>query len=95
MYEISSLVYHEIADRLMAAIGGKEYFSGSVCYVSGDTEYRLICSLVIEHGAPASEGRSLRPVTALIPVWWEFHTFVSGEELLNDFSFGEFVATII
>jgi hypothetical protein len=34
-------------------------------------------------------------VTALIPVWWEFHTFASGEELLNDFSFGEFVATII
>jgi hypothetical protein len=25
----------------------------------------------------------------MVPVWWEFHTFVNGEEVLNNFSFNE------
>ena len=34
------------------------------------------------------EGR-VRPISDLVPVWWEFHTADSEAERLNDFSFSE------
>lgn len=29
------------------------------------------------------------PVSDLVPVWWEFHTFSAEGEMLNDFDFSE------
>jgi hypothetical protein len=34
------------------------------------------------------EGRT-RPISDLVPVWWEFHTADCDAERLNDFSFSE------
>jgi hypothetical protein len=28
-------------------------------------------------------------IEKIIPVWWELHTTIGGQELLNDFSFRE------
>lgn len=94
MYKISTQLYLEIADKLMAAIGSKEFFSGSVRLTIGDTECTLICTLIVEHESIPTEGHCFCAISSLIPVWWEFHTIVDGEELLNDFSFKEFVETI-
>ncbi|MBR2429413.1 MAG: hypothetical protein IKB15_05480 [Alistipes sp.] len=82
-------IYREVGNRLMAAIGGKEYFSGSIDLTHGDVECRLTCTLFIRRDQQPTEGRCFRPVTALIPVWWEFSTSVGGEERMNDFSFRE------
>ena len=89
MYEISPSIYRKIGDRLIGAIGRKEFFTGSVDLTHGDVECRLICTLIVEHNGVPTEGRCFSPITALIPIWWEFHTIVDGEERLNDFSFRE------
>ena len=91
MYTVSHQLYLEVAERLMSAIGRKEYFAGSVTCVDGDTECRLTCTLiVVRNNHSADEGR-LPEISKLIPVWWEFHTTVGSEELLNDFSFRELI----
>ena len=94
MYKISTQLYLEIADKLMASIGSKEFFSGKIRLTDGDTECTLICTLIVEHDHKPTEGRCFNAISALIPVWWEFHTIVDGEEQINDFSFREFIATI-
>lgn len=38
--------------------------------------------------ALAAEGDA-EPVSDLVPVWWEFHTFSAEGEMLNDFDFSE------
>lgn len=94
MYNISPQLYLKIADMLMAAIGSKEFFSGRVAITEGDAECTLICTLIIEHDDEPTEGHYFNAISALTPIWWEFHTIVDGEELINNFSFREFTQTI-
>lgn len=94
MYKISTYHYLKIADKLIAAIGSKEFFSGSVRLALDDTECTLICTLIVEHDQRPTEGQCFNAISALIPVWWEFHTIVDGQEQLNDFSFKEFTEAI-
>ena len=89
MYTISHQLYIEVAERLWGAIGTREYFSGRVTLFAEDVECKLQCTLFIERGRDSeSEGR-LGEITKITPVWWEFHTTIGCEEILNDFSFGE------
>ena len=90
MYTISSKLYLEVADSLMAQIGTKEFFSGRVDVVDGDTICSLRCTLLVRHGK-SEEGRSYPPITGLIPIWWEFHTTEGEEEFINNFSFTKMV----
>lgn len=91
MYTISSKLYLEVFESLMAQIATKEFFSGRVDLTFGDTLCSLVCTVVVHRGM-AEEGASLRPVQRIVPVWWEFHTTQGGEEVINDFSFREMVA---
>lgn len=64
-----------------------EYYAGSIEEYGGEVSWRLTATLLIyrtEVQAPDGAGRPLRDA---VPVWWEFHTWVGGEEVLNDFSF--------
>lgn len=66
---------------------GAEYYAGSIEEYGGEVSWRLTATLLIyraEVQAPDGAGRPLRDA---VPVWWEFHTWVGGEEVLNDFSF--------
>ncbi len=86
MYEITDEVYRKMAEELVAKIGPKEFFSGSISVISGDTECRLVATLIVTHGRnEAYAGR--RAITSIVPVWWECHTLVGECEMLNDFSF--------
>ena len=89
MYEVSTSLYNHVADKLIAAIGTKEYFSGHIGTNYDNVECELRCTLFIARELEPADGGNFRPITALIPVWWEFHTTVGSEELLNDFSFRE------
>lgn len=89
MYEISTSLYREVGERLIEAIGTREYFSGSIYLTHGDVDCQLTCTLLIERGERAFEGYCFKPITRLIPIWWEFHTFINDEEQMNDFSFSE------
>lgn len=95
MYEISSKLYLEIADRLMAEIGSKEYFSGAILCTHGDIECKLLCSLIIERERTAAPDQNYPTIVDIVPVWWEFSTVEGSVELLNDFSFSELKALIL
>ena len=92
MYEISTSLYREVGERLIETIGTREFFSGSIHLTHGEVDCQLTCTLIIERGERTSEGHCFRPITALIPIWWEFHTYIDDEEKMNDFSFGELTA---
>lgn len=95
MYEISSKLYLEIADRLTCEIGSKEYFSGAILCTHGDIECKLLCSLFVERSRHAEPDRNYAPIVDIVPVWWEFSTVEGSVELLNDFSFSELKALIV
>jgi len=87
MYEISDLLYLEIAKRLSQAIGSKSFYSGVISLWEGDVECRLCCTLVVSR-SERCEPDGLRRITRLSPVWWELNTAINGEVINNDFSFG-------
>lgn len=94
MYEFSDDVYLEVAERLMQAIGRKEFFSGAVTYYDDEVCCRLKISAVVYRtkGGGAEPQRSVE--ARVVPVWWEMTTTIGNEELLNDFSFREMMALI-
>ena len=89
MYETTPSVYLKIAELLLAKIGTRDFFSGSVTLHDGDVECRLICTLVVSR-----ERHIPYCVVELLPVWWEFKTSTENGELSNDFSFSEMMSYI-
>ena len=90
MYTISSKVYLEVAERLSALIGSLNYYSGWFEFESDELSCRMVLSIFIHrHKETLPEGRVVDVIDNIIPVWWEFHTYVDGEEVLNNFSFNE------
>ena len=89
MYETTPSVYLKIAELLLAKIGTRDFFSGSVTLHDGDVECRLICTLVVSR-----ERHIPFCVVELLPVWWEFRTSTENGELSNDFSFSEMMSYI-
>ena len=94
---VSNALYEETLRRLLEAIGGRSYFSGSVSFDFGAMHCRLIASCFVHRRRiDAPEGR-FDAVSDLVPVWWEFHTASADDpaaEQLNDFSFGELRALL-
>ena len=88
IYSVSTQLYEQVADALLAAIGDRHYFSGVVEFTSDEgVECRLVTSCVVYSRRvemPEGEGSRIRSV---IPVWWEFHTLSPAGRLDNDFSF--------
>lgn len=89
MYAIQPSLYRKVGERLVEAIGTKEYFSGCIHLIFDDIDCELCTTLIIERDAQPTEGYCFKPITGLIPIWWEFHTYKCDEEILNDFSFRE------
>ena len=87
MYEISSKLYHEVATRLTELAASHGYISTSFEFEFEDVWCKMIISAVVYRQSSPDVGHSVCAVTDMIPVWWEFHTFVEGEEVLNDMSF--------
>ena len=85
MYEITTSIYTRAAERLCDAVGSRSYFSGSLEFTVGDTECRLVASLIVRHKQIEMPEGIVEQISGLIPIWWEFHTTVDGEELINDF----------
>lgn len=95
MYTLSPELYRETAVRLADAIDGENYFSGSLSFRFGDAECRLTASVIVYRRRESLPEGILTPISDLVPVWWEFHTTIDGEERLNDFDFGAFKFYII
>ena len=89
MYDVLPELYREVANKIIEHVGRRGYYSGALDFEWESVECRMVLSAVIyrrTEQVPEGE-RSL--VVDMVPVWWEFHTFVDGEEVLNNFSFNE------
>ena len=78
MYEVSHQLYLELAERLVAAIGRKEFFSGSVSCIAGDVELRLVCTLIVQRSKAQNLERTTTEITGVVPVLYarpEAHGF--------------------
>lgn len=89
MYEITDCLYSKMLDALLADVGGKSFFSGSVTVVEAGVECKLTATVVVCKRATYYDGCRRDEIVDLLPVWWECHTYDCGEELFNDFSFSE------
>jgi len=89
MYSISPELYRRTAERLDEAIGALDYFSGALEIPFGRVWCRLVVSVIVYRRRESLPEGDRRPVSDLVPVWWEFRTSDDGEEVSNDFSFSE------
>lgn len=89
MYSVLPELYDQVAARLLDAIDGTNYYSGSLLFAFEGLQCRFTASVIVyrEH-LVQPEGHS-EPVCDLVPVWWEFHTIGDEGELVNDFDFSE------
>lgn len=95
MYSISPELYRQVADRLLDAIGDGDYFSGAFDLRFGAVSCRLIATLLVYRTRGALPEGERRPVTDLVPVWWEFRTDTEEGPTDNDFSFSELKAFVL
>lgn len=94
MHEITTKIYSEVAERLTESIRNCNFFSGSVYYTDHDTEYQLVCTIIIRRSKEFTEQGVIEVIRRIIPVWWEFHSLEGGTELCNDFDFGHLASLI-
>lgn len=89
MYEFSNDVYVEIAQRLLEAIGSRDYFNGVVAYDDEDVYCRLRTTVVVRTRRIPTLLPTIITEREIVPVWWDMTTEMGSEEITNDFSFGE------
>ncbi len=89
MYNVSSALYNEVAERLTERVGRNGYFSGSIEVETADAECRLVLSAVVYHRRDAMPEGESEVLSDMVPVWWEFRAVTEEGEVINDFSFGE------
>ena len=89
MYTISHQLYLEISERLISAIGSREFYSGSVSCVCGDVDCKLTCTLIVSHTTNDDTEQKATKISKIVPIWWEFHTVIGSQEIINDFSLSE------
>ena len=89
MYELTPTIYLKFAELLLAEIGTRDFYSGSLTLCDGDVECRRITTLVVERDRYAPGH-----IVAILPVWWDFKTTLDTEVITNDFSFSEMLETV-
>lgn len=83
MIEVSEKMYEEIAALLLAEIGDKDYFNGTIEYDTDEFYSSLTCTLII-----CREPISLK-ILSILPVWWDYDIALCDGVQLNDFSWSE------
>ena len=92
MKHITEEIYHTFADELLDDIGDGDYYKGSIVKDDCDETYRLVLvAMFYRRDVVAPDGR-WSEIYDVVPIWWEFHTYVGGEltEVENDFTFNDF-----
>jgi hypothetical protein len=89
MYDVLPELYREMATKIIEHVGHRGYYSGVLDFEWESVECRMVLSAVIYRRTEQFPEGERSVVADMVPVWWEFHTFVNGEEVLNNFSFNE------
>ena len=89
MYNVLPELYREVLTRLLDEISSRGYYSGALEFEYWGVECRMVLSAVIYRDEVQYPEGAFSVVADIVPVWWEFHTFIDGEEVVNNFSFNE------
>lgn len=95
MLHITSDFYAAVARQLFDRLGDEGLFNGTVAFVYGSCDCLLRCTLILYRTADEAPEGAFGRLCDVVPVWWEFHTSLDGEERLNDFSFNDFKAYLL
>lgn len=87
IYELNFDDYELLLGRLAEAVGGRNYFSGTVRAEGAAVDFLLTCSCVVyRNTVEAPDGRRSEWAD-VVPVWWNLRSVGEAGELDNDFSF--------
>ena len=89
MYDVLPELYREVANKIIEHVGRRGYYSGVLDFEWESVECRMVLSAVVYRRTEHYPEGERSVVADMVPVWWEFHTYVNGEEVLNNFSFNE------
>ncbi|MDR2912380.1 MAG: hypothetical protein LBV38_03660 [Alistipes sp.] len=104
MIEITTDHYRALAQRLRREIGPADWFNGRIEMELPSPEASpeaspaektiaatlILTAIIYRRPETLPEGPA-RPITDVVPVWWEFHTSApeQTEQTPNDFTFSE------
>ncbi len=89
MYDILPELYREVAAEIIERADGRDYYSGLFDMEWNGVECHMVLSVVVYRSQRRYPEGVVSIISDMVPVWWEFHTYIEGEEVLNNFSFNE------
>ena len=89
MYDVLPELYQEVATKIVEQVGRRGYYSDALDFEWDGVECHMVLSAVVYRRTEQYPEGERSVVADMVPVWWEFHTFIDGEEVLNNFSFNE------
>jgi hypothetical protein len=89
MIEITPDIYRLVASRLREEIAAADWFNSSIAFDFENFEARLTLTAIVCRRTEILPEGPRRPISDVVPVWWEFSTANTGGALTNDFSFNE------
>ena len=87
MYDILPELYQKVLAEILDSVGNRGYYSGRLELEHEGVTCVMSLSAVIYRSEERYPEGLVQRIVDMVPVWWEFHTFLDGDELLNDFSF--------
>jgi hypothetical protein len=89
MIEIPIEIYHRMAECLRTRIAAAEWFNGTVEIEAETFDVRLILTAIVYRRTESLPEGVIRPISDVVPVWWECVCTCEGGVVPNDFSFNE------
>jgi hypothetical protein len=89
MIEITDAIYRLIAARLREEIAAADWFNGSMEFSTDGFLARLVLTAIVYRRTELLPEGECRPISDVVPVWWEFSTIVESGSVASDFSFSE------
>lgn len=88
-------IYAAIAQEMLDKIGDRNCISTSIEVEDGDLYFRFTLSALIYHQTVRAPEGTFEVISNVVPVWWELHSFLGEEEVLNDATFDELKGYLI
>lgn len=85
-YEVENSVYEALAQRIFDKLSGN-YLNTVIELVDGDVEITFKITAVAYYRKNGDVSGDWEELTDLVPIWWECHTYLYGNEIINNVSF--------
>lgn len=87
MYQIRSIIYNRISDKLLDSINPSTIFSGAIEFSTDEVDVRFIATIIPFYNRECTFEGVIEVLHDIVPVWWELHTTTPEGEVINDFDF--------